>query len=146
MSSVPALCQAVRIVIDVHILWLTFTITLKAIVSFLHMETLRHTFKKLTQITQLRWRQAPDSKLLTLNPVVYVLCHWLSMGFPGGSALKNLPAGDGGFDPWRDLQEGTLEKEMATHSSILAGEILWTKVPGRLQSMGSKKRQTQISD
>ena len=34
------------------------------------------------------------------------------MGFPGGSALKNPPAEDCGFDPWRDLQEGTLEKEM----------------------------------
>ena len=38
-----------------------------------------------------------------------------------------------------------LEKEMATHSSILAWEILWTKEPGRLQSMGSQKSQTQLS-
>ena len=30
-----------------------------------------------------------------------------------------------------------LEKEMATHSSILAWKILWTEEPGRLQSMGS---------
>ena len=29
-----------------------------------------------------------------------------------------------------------LEKEMATHSSILAWEILWTEEPGGLQSMG----------
>ena len=29
-----------------------------------------------------------------------------------------------------------LEKGMATHSSILAWEIPWTKEPGRLQSMG----------
>jgi len=29
-----------------------------------------------------------------------------------------------------------LEKEMATHSSILALRIPWTEVPGRLQSMG----------
>ena len=32
--------------------------------------------------------------------------------------------------------EDPLEKEMATHSSILALEIPWTEVPGRLQSMG----------
>jgi len=31
--------------------------------------------------------------------------------------------------------EDTLEKEMATHSSILAWEIPWTEEPGRLQSM-----------
>ena len=31
----------------------------------------------------------------------------------------------------------TLEKEMATHSSVLAWRIPWTEKPGRLQSMGS---------
>ena len=38
------------------------------------------------------------------------------------------------------------EKEMATHSSILAWEIPWTEEPGRLQSMGSQKSQTLLSD
>ena len=33
-------------------------------------------------------------------------------------------------------QEDLLEKEMATHSSILAWRIPWTEEPGRLQSMG----------
>ena len=33
-------------------------------------------------------------------------------------------------------QEGPLEKEMATHSSIPAWIIPWTEEPGRLQSMG----------
>ena len=33
-------------------------------------------------------------------------------------------------------QEDPLEKEMATHSSILAWEISWTEVPGGLQSKG----------
>ena len=36
-------------------------------------------------------------------------------------------------------QEDLLEKEMATHSSILAWKIPWTEEPGRLQSMGSQK-------
>ena len=31
------------------------------------------------------------------------------------------------------------EKEMATHSSILAQKIPWTEEPGRLQSMGSQR-------
>ena len=36
-------------------------------------------------------------------------------------------------------QEDPLEKEMATHSSILAWEIPWTEEPGRVQSTGSQK-------
>jgi len=35
-------------------------------------------------------------------------------------------------------QEDSLEKERATHSSILAWRILWTEKPGGLQSMGCK--------
>ena len=35
--------------------------------------------------------------------------------------------------------EDPLEKEMATHSSILAQEIPWTVESGRLQSMGSQR-------
>ena len=37
------------------------------------------------------------------------------------------------------LRKGLLEKEMATHSSILAWKIPWTEEPGRLQSMGSQR-------
>ena len=36
---------------------------------------------------------------------------------------------------WEDL----LEKDMATHSSILACKIPWTEEPGGLQSMGSQR-------
>ena len=36
-------------------------------------------------------------------------------------------------------REDPLEKEMATHSSILAWKIPWTEEPGRLQSMGSQR-------
>ena len=52
-------------------------------------------------------------------------------------AVKNLPAVQ---KTWvRSLgREDALEKEMATHSSILAWRILWTEKPGRLQSMGSQ--------
>ena len=38
--------------------------------------------------------------------------------------------------------EGLLEKEMATHFSILAWKIPWTEEPGRLQSMGHKESDT----
>ena len=52
--------------------------------------------------------------------------------------LKRLPA------KWETQvqsvgREDPLEKEMATHSSILAWRIPWTKEPGRLQSMGSHR-------
>ena len=51
--------------------------------------------------------------------------------------VKNLPA------TWETQvlsldQEDTLEKRMATHSSILAWRISWTEEPGGLQSMGSQ--------
>ena len=36
-------------------------------------------------------------------------------------------------------QEDPLEKEMATHSSVLAWRITWTEEPGRLQSIGSQR-------
>ena len=36
-------------------------------------------------------------------------------------------------------QEDSLEKEMATHSSILAWRIPWTEEPGRLELMGHKE-------
>ena len=42
--------------------------------------------------------------------------------------------------------EDPLEREMATHFSILAWEISWTEEPGRLQSMRSQKSWTLLSD
>ena len=56
-------------------------------------------------------------------------------------SVKSLPAAQetqvqslGWEDPW--------EKEMATHSSIIACRIPWTEEPGRIQSMGSKESDT----
>ena len=43
-------------------------------------------------------------------------------------------------------QEDPLEKEMATHSNILAWEPPWTEEPGGLQSTGSQESQTQLSN
>ena len=60
------------------------------------------------------------------------------IGFPGGSAVKNLPT----------MQEtkvqslhhaDPLEKEMRTHSSILAWEIPWTEEIDGLQPIGVTK-------
>ena len=49
--------------------------------------------------------------------------------------VKNLPATQETWVPSL-IQEDTLEKEMATHSSILAWRIPWTEEPGWLQHMG----------
>ena len=59
------------------------------------------------------------------------------MGFPGGSDGKESACnvGDLGSLGWED----PLEKEMATHSSILAWEIPQTEEPGGLQSTGSQR-------
>jgi len=51
-------------------------------------------------------------------------------------------------DTWvRSLgQEDALEKEMETHSCILAWEVPCMEEPGRLQSIGSQKSQTRFSN
>ena len=65
--------------------------------------------------------------------------HMYSMwDFPGGSVVKNSPAMQE-IRVWSLSQEDPLEKGMATHSSILAWEMLWTEEPGRLQSVGSER-------
>ena len=65
--------------------------------------------------------------------------HLLSFpGFPGGSDSKESACNAG--DRVRSLgQEDLLEKEMATHSSILAWRIPQTEEPSRLQSTGLQR-------
>ena len=60
------------------------------------------------------------------------------MGFPGGSVVKNPPANSGDVDLIPGFRRSP-EKEMATHSSLLAWEIPWTEEPGGLQSMGLQR-------
>ena len=66
-------------------------------------------------------------------------------GFPGGSVVNNPPtnAGDTSLIPGLGR---SLEKEMATHSSILACEMPRTQEPDGLQSTGSQKSWIQLSD
>ena len=60
------------------------------------------------------------------------------MSCQGGLVVKNLP-GIQETQIWSLGQEDPLEKEMATHPSILAWEIPWTDKPGGLQSMGFQR-------
>ena len=71
------------------------------------------------------------------KPIVFsYICLW---GFPGGASGK-----EPGCQCRRHKhtvrslgREDPLEKEMATHSSILAWEIPWTEEPGSLQALQS---------
>ena len=60
---------------------------------------------------------------------------------PGGSVTKNLPARDEARFQFLH-QEDPLEKEMATHSSILAWEIPWTEEPEGHILWGRKELET----
>ena len=71
--------------------------------------------------------------------------HKDTRGFPGGSAVKTLPATAQETQvTWVQSLgwEDPLEEEMASHSSILAWRTPWTEEPGGLQSTGSRKRRT----
>ena len=71
-----------------------------------------------------------------ISPSVLFSCH--SMASLVAQRLKHLPAMQ--ETQVRFLgQEDSLEKEMATHSSILAWRIPWMEEPGRLQSTGSQR-------
>ena len=59
----------------------------------------------------------------------------VSLGVHGGSAVKSLTAKQEML-VWSLGQEDLLEKEMATHSSILAWKISWTEESGGLQIHG----------
>ena len=68
-----------------------------------------------------------------VNPLTTcILIHlYLTAGFFGGLAVKNA---------WLDLWVRKIPEEgMATHCSILAGEIPWKEKPGGLQSMELKR-------
>ena len=73
------------------------------------------------------------------------ICHSLfdlfNTGLPGGSLVKNLSAKQ--ETRVQSLgREDSLEKEMATYSSILAWKTSWTEEPGGLQSWGRKEWDT----
>ena len=77
--------------------------------------------------------------MLALEDVVgkkkeYKISHW---GFPGGLVKNRLPIY--GTRVLSLGREDPLEKEMATHSSILAWRFSWMEEPGGLQSMGPQR-------
>ena len=68
---------------------------------------------------------------------MYNVCVYIYK-IPDGSAVKNQPTSAGDLALIPGLGD-PLEKEMATHSSILAWEIPWTEEPGGLQPIRSQR-------
>ena len=62
---------------------------------------------------------------------IFMLFKFAGLGFPGAQTIKNLPEM---WEMWVQSLgwKDSLEKDMATHSSIFAWIIPWTKEPGRL--------------
>ena len=70
---------------------------------------------------------------------------YIYIGFPGDSVVKNPPANAGEVNLIPESsQEDPLEKEMATHSSILAWEISWTEEPADYSPWGGRESETNV--
>ena len=87
------------------------------------------------------WKNIRILYLLTLNINICDTRLRVFVASLRAQSVKNLPA-------MQEIQvqflgqEDPMEKEMATHSSILAWRIPWTEEPSRLQSMGSQESNT----
>ena len=82
-----------------------------------------------------------ESQFLIINLIIKSIDQYLS--FPGDSDICLPVRRETQFQSLG--QEDTLEKEMATYSSVLAWEISWMEEPGSLQSVGSQS-QTRLSN
>ena len=106
-----------------------------------YVEVLQFKFVHIYRISQTLWSSVKfksvgengktlSNQLRRLNASLWVTAY-------SGSKVKNLPVMRE-TQGWSLVQEDPLEKEMATHSSILAWRTPWTEEPGGLQSMGSQ--------
>ena len=87
----------------------------------------------ITLVVESKARSHAMNYMVFLNFELYVL-----LDFSIAQMVKNLPAMQEAWVQSLD-QEDPLEKEMATHSSILAWRNPWTEEPGELQSLGSQR-------
>ena len=81
-----------------------------------------------------------------IDQIIIMAVYTPPLGFPGGSAVKNLPAGQEPQVIWAPSlgQEDPLEEGMATHSSNPAWRILRTEEPGRPLIHRVTKSQMQL--
>ena len=85
-------------------------------------------------ITELKWMGMGELN----SDELYIHCCGQGASFLLAQKIKNPPAMQ---ETWIQSLgwEDPLEDSMATHSSILAWRMLWTKEPGGLQSLGSQR-------
>ena len=83
--------------------------------------------------TAYNWTSQLATEFVCLFVCFYFFLNWSTVDL--AQLVKNLPAMQETW-VWLLDQEDPLEKEMATHSSILAWRRPWTEEPGRLQPMG----------
>jgi len=114
--------------------------------SFKYFETQRRNASMVQMGLREREREIPplSQRPHDLN-VTHFESAYINLASLVAQTVKNLPV-------MQETQvhslgwEDPLEKEMATHSSILAWRIPWTEEPGGLQSMESPKSQTRLRD
>ena len=102
----------------------------------------------LWRVPSIKTGQAPMQNNFQLLPKsCLLLLHWQiqvispSQIWKDGEIHNFLMSGPGkNLWPFKICISAFLEKEMATHSSILTWKIPWMEEPGRLQSMGAKSR------
>ena len=71
-------------------------------------------------------------------PGVELEDHVITLGFPSGSAVKNMPTVQE-MHGWSLDREDPLKEGMANHSNIFASKIPWTEEPESLESMKSQR-------
>ena len=125
------------------------------IVSTLLCKSLHSNREKKRKENKRKWRKGKEEKF---NPCrgtnSQALCqeyflqicsiNQTTYGFSVALTVRNLPEMQETQVPFLGMED-PLEKEMATHSSILAWRIPWTEEPGRLQSMGSQRGRQNLA-
>ena len=98
-------------------------------------ETIKVEEKQFGELLDVKIKEQAVLQVMTTNNKLFSIYYGVRVL---AQRVKRLPAKQ---ETWvRSLgQEDPLEKEMATHSSILAWKIPWTEKPGRLQSVGSQR-------
>ena len=92
---------------------------------------------KRVTVHRMEWGEEEVGTLGTWNMSIYDNPAW-ARASPVAQTIKILPAMQE-TQVWSLGREDPLEKEMATHPSILAWRFPWTEEPGELQSTGSQR-------
>ena len=91
-----------------------------------------------TRLEKIRFHSNPKEEQCQRMFKLLYSCPHFTLGSPGASVVKNLPAMQ---ETWvRSLgHKDPLEEGMATHSNTLDWRIPWTEEPGGMQSIGSHR-------